>query len=712
MSYGDYSDKKYLRQFAAKGRVENVRWVKKMVNSTLFLQDLNKREKLLKFLSLKLHQNVKEDHPFLPAPSKGEVGLGAYELVKVVTGLVPEYPARISKADASEHGIIVGPSGAGKTYLLTAIIGQQFHRTGLTADGKRKIAVWFFDTEGQIPAYIAATGAIGCEDILLIDVPRDFRFNRYKAPPGIYQKQHISKLISQDRECKYYRDYIANTVKNACFELLDRQGVFNERQLLEHVATKNFKPRTREYMSQESIINRLKASLEYMGSVYDTTRSHDLAALTRKSVVWMLHGLSPDHISTFVGDIILWLKEYMRICYEPTLRVVLIMDEFTHICNIGRCKRADIQEPYMLDAARIFRKRGISLMLGTQSVYTVPNVVLSNLSGFWMAYRPTDGYSMHVLRDHLALNSDQVEYMMEMGDREVVCRTKKCPRTFLGSVPEIYLPVADEVEIAKRVEQTQRVLDSLLEPEPDQLSLFSQKPTEEQAQTLFGYYKLTKSCLDYLEFLAQPEHLFLPITELDELDWLSQYKANLIRQQLKDTGLGLINIHRIPTGKKGGPMSVMQITEAGYHLLAKLGVECEQPVGHGSIEHTFWQYTIYHWAIAQGFPAKIEQWLNNKAVDVGVEWREKKVAVEVALENMEKELNNLIADLEAGWDQIIFAVLTDKELNRLKNEIARRFGSKLLENGKVGFMKLSTFLETKKHQKEADPRSENAEDTK
>lgn len=367
----------------------------------------------------------------------------------------------------------------------------------------------------------------------------------------------------------------------------------------------------------------------------------------------------------------------------------------------------------MLDASRVFRKRAVALVLGTQSVYTVPNVVLSNLA-FWIAYRPVDGFSMHVLTDHLALNSEQAEYMMEMGDRQVVCRTKKCPKTFLGCIPQIDLPAASEAQIAERIEYTRQVLDTLLEPEPepDQLSLYSQKPTEEQAQTLFGYYKLTKSCLDYLQFLAQQAHLFLPISELDRLDWLSQYKANLIRQQLKDTGPGLINIDRIPTGKKGGPMSVMQITEAGYHLLAKLDVECEQPVGHGSIEHTFWQYTIYHWAIAQGFPAKIEQWLNNKAVDVGVEWREKKVAVEVALENMEKELNNLIADLEAGWDQIIFAVLTDKELNRLKNEIARRFGSKLLENGKVGFMKLSTFLETKKHQKEADRRSKNAEDIK
>ena len=128
------------------------------------------------------------------------------------------------------------------------------------------------------------------------------------------------------------------------------------------------------------------------------------------------------------------------------------------------------------------------------------------------------------------------------------------------------MPVASEAEIAERIEYTRQVLDSLLEPEPDanQLSLFSQKPTEEQAQTLFGYYHLTKVCLDYLGFLADQTHLFLPITELDRLDWLSEYKANLIREQLKDTGPGLINIHRIPTGKKGGPLSVVVISEAGY----------------------------------------------------------------------------------------------------------------------------------------------------
>jgi hypothetical protein len=697
MSYGDYNDKKRLMEMAAKAGVAQVSWVKRTINSTLFLQDTKKRGKLLKFLTLKLHQNVKEEHPFLPAPSKDLVTPGAFELVRVVTGMGPEYSARIGKADAAEHGIIVGPSGAGKTFWLT-VQGQQIHRKGVDLDGKRNTAVWFFDTEGQIPAFMAALGARGCGDVLLIDVPRDFRLNRYKAPPGVDEKEHITKLTGQDRECKFYRDYTMNMVRNACFELQNRQGRFNERQLLDHITAKKFKPGSRDSMSQESIINRLRESLEYMGSVYDTFRSHDLAALTKKTVVWMLHGLSSDHINTFIGDLILWLKEYMPICYEPTLKLVFMMDEFTHICDIGRCKRADIQEPYMLDAARVYRKRAISLMLGTQSVYTVPNVVLSNLSGFWIAYRPTDGYSKNVLREHLTLNSEQAEYMMEMTEKQVICRLKRCPRSFLGNMGKIKLPFATDIEIAERKEQTKRVLDSLLEPEPepDQISLFDQKPTGEQAETLFGCYKLTKECLDYIEFLAKDAHIFLPVTKLNELDSISDYKADKIRQQLIDTGPGLIRIHRVACGQMGRPTSIVEVTEAGYHLLGRLGIKCEPPTGHGAIEHKFFQYAIYRWAIKQGFPAKIEQWRNGKAVDVGVDWDEKKVAVEIGLGNMDRELENFVRDMEAGWDKVVFTVLTDKKLNQLKNKVIEKFGRKSLEDEKVAFMRLKTFLSCKK----------------
>jgi len=93
--YGDYKNKK-LRELAAKTGVENIPWVKKAISSTLFLQNPQIRQKLKTFLSIKLQQNVKEDRPFLPAPSIEWIGQGDYELFKVVTDCGSEYPAMIS----------------------------------------------------------------------------------------------------------------------------------------------------------------------------------------------------------------------------------------------------------------------------------------------------------------------------------------------------------------------------------------------------------------------------------------------------------------------------------------------------------------------------------------------------------------------------------------------------------------------------------------
>jgi hypothetical protein len=40
----------------------------------------------------------------------------------------------------------------------------------------------------------------------------------------------------------------------------------------------------------------------------------------------------------------------------------------------------------------------------------------------------------------------------------------------------------------------------------------------------------------------------------------------------------------------------------------------------------------------------------------------------------------------------VFAALHDKKLNQLKNEIARRFGTELLDSRRATFVKLTTLL--------------------
>ena len=222
--------------------------MKEAINSTLFLQDPGKRTKLLKYLSVKLQQNVPMDHPLLPAPTREQSGQGDYKLCDVVTGKGAEYPATIKRTDIPLNGILVGPIGTGKTTLLVNLC-RQIHRSGINPEtGERETAVWMIDTTGQLKTYFAALAAQGCEDVLIIVVKEMFKLNRWRSFAHIPQKEHISKLTVLDRENRHIRDNMMYMMRDSAFELLNRQGIFNERHLLEHISNKQYKLGSRSYL--------------------------------------------------------------------------------------------------------------------------------------------------------------------------------------------------------------------------------------------------------------------------------------------------------------------------------------------------------------------------------------------------------------------------------------------------------------------------------
>lgn len=94
----------------------------------------------------------------------------------------------------------------------------------------------------------------------------------------------------------------------------------------------------------------------------------------------------------------------------------------------------------------------------------------------------------------------------------------------------------------------------------------------------------------------------------------------------------------------------------------------------------------------QGFPARIEETLGEKRVDVGVCWAEKRCAVEVVIEGLDKELANLRKDLEEGWDQVVFCAEQEDTLDRLKRMIEGEYGEEVVAEGRVAFMRFREFI--------------------
>jgi hypothetical protein len=182
---------------------------------------------------------------------------------------------------------------------------------------------------------------------------------------------------------------------------------------------------------------------------------------------------------------------------------------------------------------------------------------------------------------------------------------------------------------------------------------------------------------------------FLAATERDRRLGLSIYKGSNLRAAL--SGKELIRIHQANTGKRGGLIQLVEITDKGWEVLEDFKVGVKKPQGKGSFIHRFWQHKVQRWFL-ESFPgckAVIEHSVLGKAVDVGVKVEGKRVAVEILIKGEEKELTNVIRDLEVGRDEAVICCEDRETIQRLKGRIEEIFGDRYGEV--VKFKELREF---------------------
>ncbi|MGA1841858.1 MAG: hypothetical protein ACMUIU_14650 [bacterium] len=274
-------------------------------------------------------------------------------------------------------------------------------------------------------------------------------------------------------------------------------------------------------------------------------------------------------------------------------------------------------------------------------------------------------------------------------------RTPHFPEAFIVELPELrFDDIADKSEIRKREEETRRWLDSVRICHEGNASFAdtqaSETTPEEQKEPIQSPFPITKRCLDYLVNIN--DDTFRPSTKRDKKLRISQWMGNKIRQELADQGL--ISLHRVSTGIKRKIFTLTEITEDGYKLLEGMQVRVKRPRGSGGYIHQFWEHTVYTWCLRAGFPAKIEDRISEKNVDVGIQWNEKRCAVEILIKGIDKELSNLAKDISEGWDQIIFCAEKKETIKKLKQKIRdhEQFGQDMLNSNRVAFMELKFFV--------------------
>jgi hypothetical protein len=131
---------------------------------------------------------------------------------------------------------------------------------------------------------------------------------------------------------------------------------------------------------------------------------------------------------------------------------------------------------------------------------------------------------------------------------------------------------------------------------------------------------------------------------------------------------GLIKVHRINLGGRGGKAKFLELTEKGYQAInTKPGLKIGKGAG---FEHGFWQYHVSEKlkGIEGAKKVTIEGNLMNKAIDILVETSNKLIAIEIAM-NPEHEKINIRKDIEVGCTHIIIGCKDSKILNHVTKRI-------------------------------------------
>jgi hypothetical protein len=301
-----------------------------------------------------------------------------------------------------------------------------------------------------------------------------------------------------------------------------------------------------------------------------------------------------------------------------------------------------------------------------------------------------DASSTRVIVNSMGLSQEQADYMKHLPEehgRVVVVRHPDHPRPFMVKVSDWPVEPAPAEVVEQAVEQSREWLGSGSVAAPDEV------PSRPMHQ-----FQFSKDNLDYIQLIAETP--FLPVTYRDKQAGISASKGDRMRRELADAGL--IVIHRVNTGTQGGRVTLTEPTEQACRMLEGMQVRVERPKGNGGFVHRFWQHTIHAWAVRQGYPARIEDAVDEKRVDVGVEWAEKRCAIEVVMQGLEKELSNLERDLREGWDQVIFCAEKQETLNKLRQMIEQRYGEGLEElkkEGRMAFMRFREFISSGEDEK-------------
>ena len=630
-------------------------------------------EQALELLAAKhLGTDFQPDRSPFPPPPKESAESGDVSIGQVSYGGRELYPFLLRSGRLTEHVLVAGRSGSGKTNL-TFVLMQGIMERGikvLALDWKRGYRD-LLQIRPDLRVYTIGRGV------------SPFRFNPLIPPRGCEPGTWIKLVVDVIASAYLGGEGVISLLVSGLHHLYSEFGVFDSMpkqwptiiDLLAWLRTVKLKGRAAMWQASAE---RILLAMTYgeFGAVLNTQDNTHIEELLNHNVVLEMDGLSSSSDRAMFSEALALYLYRHRLAQGPRAELtnLIVLEEAHHI--LAR-KATETKESVLETSIRMIRQYGLGYVFVDQSASLLSKVAFAN------------SYATFALSQKLRADIQTVAGAMNLTDEQrdalstlpigsaVVRLADEHPEAFLVRIPRCPIREGSVSDSAVRQhmaaysaesranragQHEQKVITPI--PPPDRNNKSNNNETENtlppsprESRTHEGGSTVDSEPVPPDKSMSREQIRFLSDVATRPLSTtvsryqrlhLSRRRGNAIRQALIKGGL----IEAVPIATRSGQIVLCELTDEGRSVCASLGVD-PGPPSRASLEHSYWAMKVQQLFENKGFDVSLERAVkDNGTVDVVAERPGERVAVEI--ETGKSDIKENLAKLHGrGFDRIV-----------------------------------------------------------
>ena len=575
-----------------------------------------------------------DEHPPRIGPGQERISLGV-----TITGSTYE----LRQEDLTQHLLVIGQSGAGKTTLFYNLMDQ------LT------VPYWAFDLKQDYRHLLTI------DDDLLILPWSELRFNPLKPPEDVAPKRWAQVLSEVFGHATALLSGSKNYLMAKIIDLYQEYDLFEnviepypslfDLQVLMELDKINYVRKTSNY--RDTVVNRLTAMNLTGGSIFDCSEGYSIEALLNRNVVFEFDGLGTD-LQNFLMEILFaYVYEY-RLAQNHRggdLRHVFFLDEGKQVFSVYKERQDAAGIPAIDELTAKMREFGEGLVVADQEATKLTDSIKANTyTKCLLATGDAKQFDEIASSMHLTERQEDIGRGLGTGDA-IIQVSGSAPVPVLLNSFGLEKSISD-AELQRRQYGMWNALTST--PRDPQVEAAEQgtppesKESNQQDTMRSDELALSEDAERLLEDIVT--NPFSRVSDRYE-QFSSVHSGNEAKKELLETGL--VEEQRVTTGT--GTRTLFELTDRGRDYVETcLGMDAKQR-GRGGIIHRYWQYRLKEMFESAGWVAKRELF----DADVYVNMAGVELVIELAMTADDREVDHVKRHLEKGFDRIWIVCRTE-----------------------------------------------------